>query len=627
MLTKRKRRIIILSAILFAFLVPVISYGADDGTFKALHTLSQNGLDSIGNFGIDILRQIGWGITKFLAYIVDGLYKSFDGVFSLMTFTTSDKLAGLIGKYKVLYKIFLTVTIVIVGLWLIIGNKLENQLNVSTCLMLMLVILLGMPVITEKMSSLTTNASKYAVSSWSEDKNFKIDSIASGLIYDQIVDLNVLDKSLNPKTGAMSRFSTYGNSSNDFKLGTDDYKYISINEGMGDENNDDLINPDVWRNKLRYNVKSKGNFETVKLTDKFYFTEYYYRYQIRSWIMLILELSASVFVLLLTLIRIVRLIIEVVMAQIYMPIISVTDIVAGQRVKEALKGFLMLFLSIFLICAILGIYFLAMTYINSLTVNGFLKFVFILGLSWSLIDGSNILERVLGVDLGLKSMGWGMAGMFTMGRLGSRLFFKTGGKAAKSGLKKSINALKSVGNTKNNNVLNKNDKNMPSNGKDGKYGNKESSNKNERGGKSRDKANNKTMPSQDKKNDNKKGSTGGINDQNAKSKNMPSSTDINAKTNKDMPSSKTINAKTNKDMPSSRGNNKNKNIPSGNKKVNYGAPNLKGINKSKSIKTTGNIQRVNHSNIHKTNIQKGKSINNTLYRKNPKRIKHRGKGK
>lgn len=623
MLTKRKRRIIILSAILFAFLVPVISYGADDGTFKALHTLSQNGLDSIGNFGIDILRYIGWGIIKFLAYIVDGLYKSFDGVFSLMTFTTSDKLAGLIGKYKVLYKIFLTVTIVIVGLWLIIGNKLENQLNVSTCLMLMLVILLGMPIITEKMSSLTTQTSKYAVASWSEDKNFKIDSIASGLIYDQIVDLNVLDKSLDPKTGGMSRFSTYGNSSNDFKLGTDDYKYISINEGMGDENNDDLINPDVWRNKLRYNVKSKGNFETVKLTDKFYFTEYYYRYQIRSWAMLILELSASVFVLLLTLIRIVRLIIEVVMAQIYMPIISVTDIVTGQRVKEALKGFLMLFLSIFLICAILGIYFLAMTYINSLTVNGFLKFVFIIGLSWSLIDGSNILERVLGVDLGLKSLGWGMAGMFTMGRLGSRLFFKTGGKAAKSGLKKSINALKSVGNTKNNNVLNKNDKNMPSNGKDGKYGNKESSNKNERGGKSRDKANNKNMQSQD----NKKAYTGGINDQNAKSKNIPSSRDINAKTNKDMPSSKTINAKTNKDMPSSRGNNKNKNIPSGNKKVNYGAPNLKGINKSKSIKTTGNIQRVNHSNIHKTNIQKGKSINNTLYRKNPKRIKHRGKGK
>lgn len=377
MLTKRKRRIIIISAVLFIFLVPVISYGADDGTFKALHTLSQNGLDSIGNFGIDILRQIGWGITKFLAYIVDGLYKSFNGVFSLMTFTTSDKLAGLIGKYKVLYKIFLTVTIVIVGLWLIIGNKLENQLNVSTCLMLMLVILLGMPVITEKMSSLTTQASKYAVASWSEDENFKIDSIASGLIYDQIVDLNVLDKSLDPKTGAMSRFSTYGNASNDFKSGTDDYKYISINEGMGDENNDDLINPDVWRYKLRYKVGSKGTFETVKLTDKFFVTEYYYRYQIRSWAMLLSELFASVFVLLLTLIRIVRLIIEVVMAQIYMPIISVTDIVAGQRVKEALKGFLMLFLSIFLICAILGIYFLGMTYVNSLTVNGFLKFVFI----------------------------------------------------------------------------------------------------------------------------------------------------------------------------------------------------------------------------------------------------------
>lgn len=621
MLTKRKRRIIIISAILFTFLLPIISYGADDGTFKALHTLSQNGLDSIGNFGIDVLRYIGWGITKFLAYIVDGLYKSFNGVFSLMTFTTSDKLAGLIGRYTVLYKIFLTVTIVIVGLWLIIGNKLENQLNVSTCLMLMLVILLGMPVITEKMSSLTTNASKYAVSSWSEDKNFKIDSIASGLIYDQIVDLNVLDKSLNPKTGAMSRFSTYGNSSNDFKLGTDDYKYISINEGMGDENNDDLINPDVWRKKLRYNVESKGNFETVKLTDKFYITEYYYRYQIRSWIMLILELFASVFVLLLTLIRIVRLIIEVAMAQIYMPIISVTDIVAGQRVKEALKGFLMLFLSIFLICAILGIYFLAMTYINSLTVNGFLKFVFIIGLSWSLIDGSNIMERILGVDLGLRSVGWGMAGLFTVGRFGSRPLFKAGGKMAKSGLSKSMSAIKSIGNTKNNNTLNKNDKTMPSNDKDGKNGNKESASKNERGNMKSSNANNKTMPSQD----NKKAHADGINDKNLKGKNMPSSKDINAKSNKDMPSSKIINPKSNKDMPSSRGTNKNKNLPSGNKKLNYGASNLKGINRSKNVKAIGNIKKVNYSNTSKKIIQKGKSVNNTVYRKKTKRIKPRGK--
>lgn len=133
------------------------------------------------------------------------------------------------------------------------------------------------------------------------------------------------------------------------------------------------------------------------------------------------------------------------------------------------------------------------------------------------------------------------------------------------------------------------------------------------------------MPSQDKKNDNKKAYTGGINDQNVKGKNMPSSRDINAKSNKDMPSSKTVNPKSNKDMPSSRGTNKNKNLPSGNKNLNYGTSNLKGINRSKSGKATGNIKKVNYSNISKTTIKKGKNVNNTVYRKKTKRIKPKEK--
>ena len=603
---KKRRLMITLFITVLALCVPLCIYAADKGTYNALYTLRINNLDSIGNFGLDIIRMVGWKVITGLANLVDGFYKAMNDIFQLMTFSTSGKIIKLVGNYKLIYKAILTATIVIIGLWLIIGNKIENQLNVSTCLMLMLVVLLGMPVITEKMNDLTMQTSKYAMSQWNPDAKSKglIDSISSGLIYDQIVDLNVLDASMNAKTGSMPRFSKYGNGSNDFKPGSQEWKYININEGMGDEDNNSLVNPGVWKHKLQYQVNKDEKLNIISTTDKFFIKEYYYRYQVRNWGLMFLELLAIVVVLSFTLIRIVRLIIEITMAQIYMPVIAITDVASGQRIKEAIKGFIILFASIFLIYAILGIFFLGMVFINSLNVSGILKFVFILGLSWALIDGSDILERVLGVDLGLKSSTWLLAGAYTTAKAAG----KTAGLAGRIFKNRPGNHKMpkndDVNKGKKNDKMPSNDTNINTDNKEGITNNDMPSNTNQSENNINNKNNtsNNDMPSNNIKNDEKNN----INNKDIDRMKNDTNSQINnnSKSNKDLPSNRSKDS-TNKDLPSNR-----KNINDNNK---FNKPsNLK---KDKVPTNTTNPNLNKNSNDTKSNVKNNNVKNNNVTNK------------
>jgi len=119
----------------------------------------------------------------------------------------------------------------------------------------------------------------------------------------------------------------------------------------------------------------------------------------------------------LLLIRIARMIVEIAFSNIYMPFIATTDIASGQRIKEGMKGFVSLFASIFFAVALFGVYSAGFIYINKKIDGGILQYLLLIALTWAIIDGSMILERIIGVDIGLKS-GWQMAiGVASAGRV------------------------------------------------------------------------------------------------------------------------------------------------------------------------------------------------------------------
>ena len=81
-------------------------YGAESesDTIAILKILQRYEIDDTTNFFWDVLREIGFGIVKFLGKVIDGLYDGIQEIYSLLSFGSSKAIQSLVDRYSVLYK-------------------------------------------------------------------------------------------------------------------------------------------------------------------------------------------------------------------------------------------------------------------------------------------------------------------------------------------------------------------------------------------------------------------------------------------------------------------------------------------------------------------------------------------
>lgn len=439
------------------------TYIADDPeVLYALETLQENDIDSVEAIHKDVLRYVGFGVIKILAKLIDGLFDALKEVIDFLSFSYSKDIVSLTSKYSVLYKIIFIITITGFGLYLMLGKTNLSELNTTTCVILIAIIITSMPLLTQKFSQLTAASSNYVMNQWSKIGSSEMNSISTTAINSQIYDLCVIDKNIkkgkvNIKKGGM----------NNLDAAAKDYNYLDINKELDDDVYE-LENAEVFR--YQREKGSDGKYILTELHHPIMPNTYYYRYQVKSWLYIIVTLATACAALALMLIRVARLVIEVAMANIYIPFVAVTDIASGQRIKEAMKGFITLFAAIFLAIAMFGIFILGFAYINLKIESEYLKYIMLIALAWAVIDGSDNLERTIGIDTGVKS-GWQMlAGVATAGKVG-----KSAGKFASSPLRAANRVRKSLNQAKDSKLRRKlseqlaeNQKDRANSGKDGK---------------------------------------------------------------------------------------------------------------------------------------------------------------
>lgn len=377
---------------------PIVKGEADD-KLPIYHELAKHDIDSTDSIVNGAFRYLGFGVIKTLAKAVDGLYSTLDSIIDIMSFGYSDEIKTLATKYSTLYKILFIVSLSFFGIYLMLG-KSQNQLNTINCIIAIVLIISAYPLFTAKLGELTMSASHYAKSQWVETQgDFKIDSISVNVLKKNVYDLYKLDQ--NKING--NKISIPQNGYCDIK-NQSDYKELDINEYLNPDKYD-LKNETVWENQR---IKlTDDTYKTVELTNIIMPDTYYYRYQISDWLNPIITLGTTAVVLFLLVLRVFGMIIEIAFSQIYMPFIAVTDIASGQRVKEALKGVLSFFGAIFLAIALFGVFLAGLTFISTKIKNVYLGYVFLLSLAWASINGSTLLERIIGVDVGMRS-GWSM---------------------------------------------------------------------------------------------------------------------------------------------------------------------------------------------------------------------------
>lgn len=373
----------------------------------------------------DVIRAVGWGLIKLLILITNYFEGAVDKILGWNTFFQSSEIKMLMNKLMPFLMGLFLLSLMYIG-YLIMFNKIEKRNEVALNVIMAFLLIFIIP-----------NAMPYLDEVFKAGKDVLDDSMEAELsMSDSIIKMNVADikyyaeekfnfnkvpkpinKTKEGKNGGESANYTKGNeitSPND----------ISINEKI------DLQSEDGWfpwttgeyrkdlkkNNKVAFDLFStravpdgKGGVRLKTLAkNKIPATaigqEAYYRYHV-NWGTSIFTYAIVAFALAITVLKIARIIFELAFHNIFVMAISATDLTGGQRTKKVITEIINSFavLLVMVLIVKLFIFYTNWTLGLSGSIGSIASILMLLAGAWALLDAPNIVERVLGIDAGLRS--------------------------------------------------------------------------------------------------------------------------------------------------------------------------------------------------------------------------------
>ncbi|KXA05043.1 MULTISPECIES: pLS20_p028 family conjugation system transmembrane protein [Clostridium] len=368
-------------------------------------------------------RWVGWGAIVILANIDSVIEEAVNKIYTLNSFFQSNEINSLIDRYKpVMWSIF-AIALLILGYKLML-NKKRDRKNIVTNILFSLIVVMALPMMMLQMSKITDMIVTDAKSGYTTSANL--------LVKDSLYDLYALDQ---------NNFD-FSNKNN---IADSNILNININEEF--EINNETKNEDIFKYKIE--MLPSGEPNEVKLEKNWIaMDENYYRYNI-DFIPVIISLLTTGVTLLCVGFKVAKLIYELAFKKLFAIIFAFADIEDdNKRLKAILKDILSSFLIIMLTAILLKLYILFNAWLSTVVsstdigigfTSGILaKLIFQISVSFAVIDAPNLVERILGIDAGLKSGFNTMMGAYaaTKGMLGAGKMAAKMGAGAVKGLDK-----------------------------------------------------------------------------------------------------------------------------------------------------------------------------------------------
>ncbi len=420
---KKFRKVLFCLLIFIVFCPTVCAFADDDDktVIKILQSFSFKKQDVMSNIG----RQIGWGFVTGLHWLVEGI----EGV----VFNVNDTVGGFFtsdGVTKLEQKVFPLAIALFVLVILFIGIlsmiKPRNFSAIAGNLAVGMVIAVGLPTLLSSAYSLTNQAITYLNS----DSSGTVELLSDKILVDNITDNTMYDNE-NFKSTTLKYKSYYAKPKSDISKITE----IDPTELVDP---DSMKHPKVWKNRVQTDKDGKqslqslgdGTFGFINIP---IFSQHYYRWNI-NWFSIIFTLIITAFALILSGIKIARLLYELVINQTMAQFLALLDIVTAQRLKKCLQMLLSTFVTLFSVFFMLQVYILGMSYTSNVS-NIFLRLICMLALAWAVIDGPNLFEQLFGVDAGIHSAVRTIYGMKAAGSMIAGGAALLGGKGAMDSLR------------------------------------------------------------------------------------------------------------------------------------------------------------------------------------------------
>jgi len=415
----------------------------------------------------DLIRNIGWGMIQALVWINNWIEGVATDVVTLGGVYDNPAMNRFIETIQPYVFGMFVVTLTVVGFQFML-NKIEKRNEVLMNVLIAVSVIVILPNLMNMMDDLLNEG----VSALDEPGTLS-DSVLKRNIADVMYyvdsDFNYASGSNEETVTGNENLLPHPPDSQNKDAGTTDYTYanqleepssIEVNEKLDVQKDEGWFSwtTKPWVSELKEKQDSGGqgydfltqrlvstgdggtrivdlNTNTVPATNLG--QQSYYRYHV-NWGITIATLAVTAFALVITTIKIGRAMFDLAFHQLFAMFTAATDLTGGQRLKKVLVEIASTFAVIFVMMVLLRMFIIYAQWANDMEQHiGIIGTILLLiAGAWALIDAPDIVQRLLGIDAGLRS-GWqAMMGGYAAGRMvgaGGKMAAEAGGKTLKTG--------------------------------------------------------------------------------------------------------------------------------------------------------------------------------------------------
>ncbi|WP_425290609.1 pLS20_p028 family conjugation system transmembrane protein, partial [Bacillus mycoides] len=348
----------------------------------------------VGDIVNYVLRWLGWFLIVGLSLVVDALEGVTDAILGIKGFFNSPEIQNFVDMLYPLFVVLLAISFLYIG-YMFIMNKQMNRsqiiINIFVTLSVLCLLSTGM-----------TKVDKFTDDAIAVVKSEQKGSLSDEIIKKNITDIAVIDQNgwkkkedLNPKNNIpeknIRQIDITEKIDSDFKFTKD--------KDLSDGGQKILQNKRV--------MDALGVASLAELKDGWFdfFPEKYYRWHWNFWNIFFTLLITGATLLLVS-IKLARLFYELAFNYLLVNIIAPADVANGQKLKAVLSNILNIFIATIMIFLSLKLYIMGTAFLHD-KLNGVPYLIALAAFSMAVLDGPAVVERLFGIDIGLKSS-WGL---------------------------------------------------------------------------------------------------------------------------------------------------------------------------------------------------------------------------
>ena len=336
------------------------------------------------------LRELFYLVLSFLYSFIKSCGDLLSKAYNVLTFDTQSRVNEIFGG--ALSTEFLTAVVLIVvvciGIAFILNSNSIKGSKIIQNIMFGLLVVFILPTFINSVNGIIASSDMGNISTSSVNKIFSANIVDLKYCFggDTVIDPtgevhngfpDDYDYSLLPMDELIKGSETPG---------IDDvFTKTLLNRGSVDEEIGDCSSGEIF-----------GNFIS-------FLSSYYYRYKVDMFPIFLSEI-ATILVMVFTFFKVVRLCYELIVNHFFAYIFAITDIASGAKLREALKSILSTYVVLIYCSVAISLFNTFQAWIfDSSIFNNFEASICIIPVAMAVIDGPNLIERLFGIDAGIKS--------------------------------------------------------------------------------------------------------------------------------------------------------------------------------------------------------------------------------